>query len=203
MKIVSHVYFVLEMVEPAEHKYQEIISHIDNDGFVRLQRQVDYIHLLSKVPCAFNLMRKVSLQTEDHHSLNLVDGADITTDSFKFIIANKVPYMADLRQYLSKNLEKYSSDNFITKGTEVCQEVHFKNFAQFSTKKPIFFTGPYEYNGTLLPDEPLKNRPLTVRPLTDKDIVLNKQLNQIWPIATNEPPKELVALLAKTKEEIR
>jgi len=192
MEIIPSVNFVLKMIEPVEYKYRENLNMKYPDfTFATLQSEIaNCIGLVRKVPCAFDLMRKVSFRTADYHKL----GEDITTDNFKFIIADKVPYLSDLQKYLL--------DNF-SKGTEPCQDVHFKNMAQFDESKPIFFTGPYEYNGSFLPDAPLDKRPLTARPLTSKDIVLDKKLNQIWPVATNKPPKELIALLAKTKEEIR
>ena len=194
MKIVSDVRFVLEMIEPAEYKYKEIIHSDDSAHFVKLQHMIDCIGLVRAVPCAFNLMRTLSFRTENYCHLKPVNGENIITDSFKFIVADKVPYLADLQQYLLKNFGR---------GTKTCQEVHFKNMAQFDTSRPIFFTGPWEYNGSFLPDAPLEKRPLTARPLTDNDIVLDKKLNQIWPEASNKTPKELIALLAKTKEEIR
>jgi len=40
------------------------------------------------------------------------------------------------------------------------------------------------------------------RPLNDKDIVVNADLNQIWPTKTKKPPIALVELLNKTTEKI-
>lgn len=42
-----------------------------------------------------------------------------------------------------------------------------------------------------------------VRPLTPEDIVVDKHLNQIWPVATHKPPIALIKLLKQTKEKIR
>ncbi len=195
MKIISDVRFVLEIIEPVEYKYKETVSGDSGSHFAQIQHMIDCIGLVRKVPCAFHLMRKVSFRTENYCHLKPVNGEDIITDSFKFIVADKVPYLADLQQYLL--------DNF-SRGTQPCQEVHFKNMAQFNINMPIFFTGPWEYNGSFLPDAPLDKRPLMARPLTDKDIVVDKKLNQIWPKVNskNKTPKELIALLAKTKENV-
>ena len=195
MKLTPHVTFVIEMIDPVEYKYKETIYASDFKHFVSLQNMIDCIGLIRAVPCAFEVTRQVCFTTDVMSCNNVlkVNGQDITTDRFKFIVADKLPYMEDLQQYLLKNFSR---------GTTPCQNVHFKNFAQFNTSRPIFFTGPYEYNSSFLPDQPLEKRPLTARPLTDKDVVLDKKLNQIWPVATNKPPKELLALLAKTKEEI-
>ena len=48
---------------------------------------------------------------------------------------------------------------------------------------------------------------VTYRPLTQNgvinDIVIDTNLNQIWPVATGKPPIALVELLNKTTEKVR
>ena len=192
MELTSNVIFILEMTNPIEYEYKETIRADGYDHFIELQHMIDCIGLVNKVPCTFNVARQINFITDGYRTLT-ADGQNIITDSFEFIVADKVPYIEDLQQYLLKNSGQ---------GTKPCQEVHFKNFAQFNTSRPIFFTGPYEHNGSFLPDQPLEKRPLTARPLTNQDVVLDKELNQIWPVSTNKPPKELLELLVKTKEEI-
>jgi len=43
----------------------------------------------------------------------------------------------------------------------------------------------------------------SIRALTAQDTVVDKKLNQIWPIATGKPPVSLVELLNKTTETVR
>lgn len=118
-------------------------------------------------------------------------GQDIITDSFTFIVADKLTYFDDLQKYLLEDALSAS-----------CQDVVLKNFAWFHMKQPIFFTGRYEWNGSFLPDAHVKDRPLVCRPLTEKDIVLNTNLHQIFPKKTGRIPEQLVQLLNKTTEKI-
>lgn len=197
MKIEPHVNFVLEMVEPGELKRSEVFwtgSTDDATPMEALQSRLRSIHLLDLVPCAFNLKRNVYIWAQNVGFLKNNNGQDITTDSFKFIVADKVPYFADLQQYLLQNSRN---------GERKCQDVHFQNMAQFDITQPILYNGPYEYNASFLPDRPLNERPLMVRPLTKKDIIVDRKLEkQIWPVV-GKFPQELFAILAKTKEKIR
>jgi len=195
MKIEPHVNFVLEMVEPGELKRSEVFwtGSTEATPMEALQSHLRSIHLLDLVPCAFNLKRNVYIWAQNVGVLKNNNGQDITTDSFKFIVANKVPYFADLQQYLLQNSRN---------GARECQDVHFQNMAQFDITQPILYNGPYEYNGSFLPDMPLNERPLTARPLTKKDIIVDRKLEkQIWPVV-GKFPQEMLTILAKTKEEI-
>ena len=191
MNITVHLYFYIKMIEPIDHKYVEAVKDIEC-----LKNEVFYLsraELLSKVSCKFTVTRELSMFA-GNQALKSANDRPIITDSFDFIVADKLTYIKDLKEYLNKNFEKSSSDT--------PQDVIFKNFSQFKRNQPIFFTGPYEYNGSFLPDAPLKERPLTCRPLTDKDVVVNTKLQQIWPKATGKTPPALIELLNKTTEKI-
>ena len=48
----------------------------------------------------------------------------------------------------------------------------------------------------------VKYRPLTQDGIIN-DVVIDANLNQIWPVATGKPPVALIELLNKTKEVVR
>jgi len=193
MKIEPNVHFVVKYVEPNNYDYDENIKNIDD-----LKQYIHCQLLGSKVSYSLNVSRQVYFVAKNDNRYHLLKqyndekkaGQDIITDSFTFIVADKLTYFDDLQKYLLKN-------SLI----DECQDVVLKNFAWFNAKKPIFFTGN-EYNGSFLPDEPLKDRPLVCRPLTEKDIVLNTNLHQIFPKKTGRIPEQLVQLFNKTTEKI-
>ena len=194
MKIYAKVLFRLEMVTPGEYSYKEEFyakNFILND----LQHTISCCGLVRKVPCEFKLSRFVLLYDERHRCLTDKNKLN-PSDEFTFIVASKLPYFADLQQYLLKN----SWD-----GKSTCQNVQFKDMAQFNTKKPIFYTGPYEHNGSItLPDAPLAERPLMARPLKKGDVVLDLgTLNQLYPRKLNKSSKMLLDILNKTTENVR
>lgn len=193
MKIEPHVHFVVKFVEPDNYDDGRIDNIEDLKNYIYCQG------LGQKVSYALNVSRQVYFLVNDkgnYHMLQKCNGEkgvkqDIITDSFTFIVADKLTYFEDLQKYL---LEEALSAS--------CQDVVLKNFAWFDMKQPIFFTGRYEWNGSFLPDAHVKDRPLLCRPLTEKDIVLNKNLQQIFPKKTDKIPRGLVQLFKKTTEKI-
>lgn len=193
MKIEPKVVFKVKYIEPDNYSSKENIKTIqDLKNLIYCQRLGD------AVSYALNVSREVCFyaQTDEKQQYHVLtscyDGKNIITDNFKFIVADKLTYFDDLQKYLLKN----SLPNN-------CQNVKLKNFAWFDAKKPIFFTGAHEYNCNLVYDSPsIKDRPLVCRPLTEKDIVLNKRLQQIFPQQTGKIPEQLVQLLSKTTEKI-
>lgn len=180
MKIATFVFFNVKYVEPMDYGYDKTINNIDDlKNYIYCQRLGD------KVSYSLCVTRTVRIVADNNYP-----GQVIKTDDFTFVIADKLMYLGDLQAYVKKNAV----------GTE-CQDVNFKNFAQFGLDKPIFFTG-HEYNGSFLPDAPVAKRPLSCRPITAKDIVVDKNLNQIWPAKTNNPPVGLVELLNKQTEKV-
>ena len=180
MKIKTYVYFNVKYVEPENYGQSGSINNIDNlKNYIYSQRLGD------KVSYSLCVTRTVQIVAD-----NNCPGQIIPTGTFTFIVADKLTYLGDLQAYVKKNAV----------GKE-CQDVNFKNFAQFSLDKPIFFTG-HEYNGSFLPNAPVAKRPLSCRPITQEDIVVDKNLNQIWPAKTNKPPVELVELLNKQTEKV-
>ncbi len=181
MEIKTHVYFNVKYAEPKNYGQGQSINNIDDlKNYIYCQRLGD------KVLYTLKIIRTVQVVADNNYP-----GQTMPTDTFTFVVADRLMYLDDLIAYVKKNAT----------GKE-CQDVNFKNFAQYRYDNPIFFTGKYEYNGSFLPDAPVAKRPLSCRPITAKDIVVDKNLNQIWPVKTGKPPVGLVELLNKKTENV-
>ena len=114
-------------------------------------------------------------------------------DGFDFIVSDKLTYPKDVREILTK---KYGN------------VLDFDYQRKWDEKQPVFLDGFIENTQYGLRDSrtgaPTQYTLCAVvcYPLTDKHIVMDSNLNQIWPIKTGTMPKALTQLLAKTKEEI-
>ena len=186
MRIEPVVTFVVEYAEPEDYGHQETIKNIDG-----LKQYINCQGLGRHVSYALSIKRQLYFLADDRYVLKDNNNQKITTDIIKIIVAQKLTYFSDLQEYVREN----------ALGKD-CQDVNFKNFAQYKSDKPIFFTGKYEYNGSFLPNAPVAKRPLSCRPITQEDIVVDKNLNQIWPAKTNKPPVGLVELLNKQTEKV-
>ena len=75
-------------------------------------------------------------------------------------------------------------------------------------KNPDFYMGKDNIsNGQPIYLESFDGHDVKYRPLTQNgtlnDIVVDTNLNQIWPVATGKPPIDLINLLSKTTEKVR
>lgn len=119
----------------------------------------------------------------------------IKTQKISFTVTNKLWYPKDVLKFLNKTYNE--SFGFEKKG--------------FDKKTPVIFDGsnlvyPEERTGMCRPDGTPTSyswKELYCRQATQNDIIVDHDLNQIWPKKTNKPPKLLLDLLAKTKEVIR
>ena len=113
-------------------------------------------------------------------------------EQFTFYVVDKIMYPNDVRKILN---EKYGStldfdEKNLDKKQPIC-DFHVSERTQYGLRNPK--TGaPTQY---------------TLRSVhcctAGKDgILVDRDLNQIWPVATNKPPKELVDLLARNKEQV-
>ena len=114
-------------------------------------------------------------------------------EGIRMIVSNKLTYPQDVRNILN---QQYGST------------LDFDVNKQWHESTPVYFSGVNERKQYGLrnskTDAPSSYTLYFVkcRPLGSKDIVVDDNLNQIWSQKTNAAPKELIALLAKTKEEI-
>ena len=180
MEIKTYVYFNVKYVEPENYGQSGSINNIDD-----LKNYISCQGLGRKVSYTLQLERTVRVVADNNYP-----GQVMKTDDFTFVVADRLMYLDDLIAYVKKNAT----------GKE-CQDVNFKNIAQYRYDNPIFFTG-HEHNGSFLPDKPIEKRTLTCRPITNNDIVVDKNLNQIWPVKTGKPPVGLVELLNKKTENV-
>ena len=187
MQLEPIVTFVVKYAEPENYGREEVVKNIDG-----LKQYVKCQGLGRVVSYALNVARQLYFIAGNQYALKAINGQNITTDSVKIIVAQKLTYFSDLQEYVKKNALG-----------DVCQAVTFENLAQFDQKQPIFFTGQYEHNGSFLPDAPISKRPLVCRPLTQNDIVVDYNLKQLWPTKTNKVPVVLKTLFDKTTEKIR
>lgn len=192
MQIEPVVTFVVKYAEPENYGQEQSVKNIDG-----LKQYINCQGLGQHVSYALNVARQVyfiAVIANGNYQYKLAknDGKDIQTDAVNIIVAKKLTYLSDLQEYVKKNALG-----------EMCQDVIWKNFAQFDTTKPIFFTGRYEHNGSFLPNPPVSERPLVCRPLTDNDIVVDNNLRQIWPTKTNKIPVALRTMFRKKTEMVK
>ena len=105
--------------------------------------------------------------------------AEIEAEYANFIVADKLKYLEEIRKDIGKKFKNVSNLYNMT----VFEATPVKSF--WLTQKKDSFEPAYDFH---------------FRPLMQNDIVVNKQLQQIWPTKTNQMPKRLVELLSKTKE---
>ncbi len=115
---------------------------------------------------------------------------DIDSTDLCVIVADKLTYPNDVRDLL---VQRYNNTFNFDK-------------LNLPENKPVYFSGVREIEelGEINPNTgdrtTYTRRYIECRPLTDKDIIVNKDLNQIWPVATNKPPQQLLKLLKKRTE---
>ena len=189
MQLEQGVTFVIKYVEPSDYDTEQI-SNLDIE---RLKNYIACQGIGSKVAYSLNVSRYVYYMADFNilvpkSNQKPEDNYGIKTDDITFIVADKLTYYGDLKKYLKENHAGYD------------KKIEFRHFENFEQNKPIFFTGNREYNGSFLPYN--HDGILMCRPLTEQDIVVNKDLHQIWPIQTNTPPVLLSAILNKQIEKI-
>ena len=128
------------------------------------------------------------------HQHDYIDSHPIITtkDDCKFdIIMPKLIYANDVKEHLIKTygtLGKFDPK-------------------KFDPKTPVFLD-VFEHTGVGLRNSKtgapthMKWYTVNCKPLSKEDIVVDKNLNQIWPVKTNKPPVGLVELLNKKTEKV-
>lgn len=122
------------------------------------------------------------------------NGIEVARESLSFVICAKLVYPCDISAFLKK---KYGSSlNFAS-----------KDWAK--KDKPVVFSGVHEQtrHGLRNPKTGMPTqytlRNVNCRVLSEDDVVLDKDLNQIWPVnAKGGVPLNLTEMLCKGKERI-
>lgn len=109
---------------------------------------------------------------------------------FRFFVSDKLVYLQDVQRYLQKN--------------GVTKSLRVDNPDKIKQDTPVLFRELVFYSMDRYPEIPQKKRDnhFEIRPLTDQDIVVDRNLNQIWPKKTDAVPVGLVELLAKQTERV-
>ena len=174
------------------------------DDFSNLQELKDAIdkNAHAEVPMTVRIGRMVKIMDTDSpipyasSTRNLFHKDKYTTVKFDdkrldFIVADKLVYPYDVRVLLKKKYDGVLDleSNKLNDGI------------------PVLYSGVTEEHQYGLKDEKGRSTILTLRHvhcrnLTDKDIVLDRNLCQIWPIKSKRPLLALEKFLHKTKENI-
>lgn len=116
---------------------------------------------------------------------------EIPAESVVFCVADKLLYPRDVHKIL---VEKYGRTfNFDETKMDADKPVKFG-----MSDSNVFGLNPVQKATTQY-----TLHHVHCSPLTQKDIVVNDKLEQIWPEKTKTAPKSLNEILAKTKEEIK
>jgi len=153
------------------HQYYESLSDIIPD-IVQIQRSVYIIEDVSDIRPAIK--------------------AKINGGTFTFIVADKLYYPKDVREYLMK---------------EYGETLGFENWS-VSEKTPVLFNGVHEYESRPLRDtetgqlRTISTKSVMCRSLNKNDRVLDKNLNMMWPRKGKIPP-QLISFFNQKHERIR
>jgi len=168
------------------------ISNIDDlRKYVGL-RNVDTLYYITilRENCVVNMDKK-SEKISPYHQHKYIDGHPIIateTDAKLKLFLPKLMYPNDVKQYLIKKYGCY--DEFDT---------------QIDPKTPVFFN-VFEHTSiglrlsATVPAPRMKWHDVHCEPLSKKDIVVDKNLNQLWPVNTGKMPMELTQLFAQKTE---
>ena len=156
-----------------------------------------------QMPYKLNVTRTVQivepdLPKENKHGITSVSYDQphphvLKREGFDFIVFDKLTYPKDVREILTN---KYGN------------VLDFDYQRKWDEKQPVFLDGFIENTQYGLRDSrtgaPTQYTLCTVvcYPLTDKHIVMDSNLNQIWPTKTGTMPKVLTELLSKNAIEI-
>ena len=116
---------------------------------------------------------------EKHHS-----------GTFKFIVSDKLMYPQDAQNYLKLDEKPIS--------------LQINNANEIQQNTPVLFRELAHYPMDNYTKKPQKKRDnhFEIRPLTAQDIVVDKNLHQIWPEQTGKAPLGLVKMLQQTTEKV-
>ena len=187
-----------------------VFSFMDHDEYVPAHRKLDNINQLKDYIagcCQANqkkihkieIIRDLCLINLDEGEKRFMDFNQDSIDGHKVLsriedgkitlITPQYYYPKDVRKLLKK---EYGS---------------VLNFNPADEKKPGIYT-VYEHTSRGLMNQktfcPCINtwNDVSWKPLTTKDIVVDKNCNQIWPTATKQPPIGLIELLSKKTEKV-
>lgn len=172
---------------PSLKDLQKVIKSVKNDlpFMVCIERKVNIINKDEPIPKEMHTLASRLGGTDEYTTVHL-------KEHFNFIVADNLMYTNDVR----KILEKQYGNTLDLDNKRLIEE------------DPVFYSGVVQDHHVGLRDK--NGNPTTqtlrwviCRNLQPNDIVLNRNLREIWPNKTNKVPSELREMLAKTKEIVR
>lgn len=161
-----------------------------------IKQKSDFVPYTAKIQR--NIVKDLQKNTPENELFNpfnndeLKVGDFITTDNMSFMVKDKLLYPKDVRSILK---EKYGNT------------LDFDKNIDENTPVAYFYVTESERIGLR---DALTGRPtsytfrgVSYSLLTPKDIVVDTNLNQIWPVKTGKMPDALVKIFSKQKEIIR
>lgn len=179
-----------------EFNNHPFISQVDNIDDVKklvAQSPIDLPHT-AEVIRTVNIIDLNKSAKNSFFTKKAIDGHPIVSSldggKFSFIYPNLV-YADDIKKYL---MEQYGST------------FDFRPSNDFTGVPMIFDIIEHSSVGLRNPKTGMptyqKWHSVLWRALTDKEVVVDKNMNQLWPANTGKPPVELVNLLKKRTEKI-
>lgn len=199
MKFEFSVIFTYDIRDKNIHMGESSSFNTTDDLKLAIRNGRDYFQM----PYKLNITRTVQivdtdLQKENGHGIIGVSYDQphphvLKRDGFDFIVSDKLIYPRDVRMILQK---KYNST------------IDFDTNRKWDEKQPVFLDGIIENHRYGLRDSrtgaptQYTMRSVVCYPLTDKHIVMDSNLNQIYPEQTGKMPTVLTELLSKNAIEI-
>ena len=199
MNLVSQVVFTYDINDKNSNTGETGSFTTADDLKLVLKNGKDYFTM----PYELRILRVVKVSDTEKYTTdkvlnpNFISAAHphpvvLGQDGCDLIVANKLAFPDDVRQVLK---QKYNDI------------LNFDMMQKWDEKQPVYFGGVTEKKLTgLLPSSQIgarcsyTMRSVNCRYLNNQDIIVDENLNQIWPEKTNKMPVSLVQLLSRTKE---
>lgn len=149
---------------------------------------------VSDIPYSIDIIRRVVVFNRDKKANGIVyspNGVSVADEKLNLVVANKLIYPKDVRKILKK--EYNSTLDMDTQKLD--EKIPVKRFNVSEQNMTGMVVNGMETHYTLYD--------VYCEQLTPDDVVVNKNLNQIWPIRTGMIPYKLSEMLLRKKEVIR
>jgi len=143
----------------------------------------------SEIPYSIDVIRRVIVFDRDKKTNGIIyspNGVSVADEKITLVVANKLIYPKDIRRILNK---EYNSTFDLSK-YKLDEKVPVKSF-DVSEKRVTGMRVHYTLHN------------VSCEQLQPNDIVIDRNLNQIWPIKTGKVPSVLTEMLSRKKEIIR
>jgi hypothetical protein len=149
---------------------------------------------VSEIPYSIDIIRRVIVFDRDKKTNGIIyspNGVNVADEKLNLVVANKLIYPKDVRKILKK--EYNSTLDMDTQKLD--EKIPVKRFNVSEQNMTGMVVNGMETHYTFYN--------FHCEQLTINDIVIDKNLNQIWPIKTGAAPYNLTEMLSRTKEIIR